>query len=116
MPRSARPTPSIVTACARSVFTLRCTITRSRANARAGCGRWQPLVRERQYSCTAAFSPSAFESGWGLQARSTFASATLDLHAVALGYPAVPIVIPHFGAGLFREALMVADLCSNVLF
>jgi len=38
----------------------------------------------------------------------------LDLHAVALGYPTVPIVIPHFGAGLFREALMVADLCPNV--
>ena len=24
--------------------------------------------------------------------------------------------LPHFGAGLFREALMVADLCPNVLF
>jgi uncharacterized protein len=23
-------------------------------------------------------------------------------------------VIPHFGAGYFREALMVADLCPNV--
>jgi uncharacterized protein len=40
----------------------------------------------------------------------------LDLHAVALGHPQVPIVIPHFGAGLFREALMAADLCPNVLF
>ena len=40
----------------------------------------------------------------------------LDLHAVALRYPQVPIVIPHFGAGFFREALMVADLCPNVLF
>jgi predicted TIM-barrel fold metal-dependent hydrolase len=39
----------------------------------------------------------------------------LDLHAVALAYPQVPIIIPHFGAGLFREALMVADLCPNVL-
>ena len=38
----------------------------------------------------------------------------LDLHAVALNYPTVPIIIPHFGAGLFREALMVADLCPNV--
>ena len=27
----------------------------------------------------------------------------------------MPIIIPHFGAGLFREALMVADLCPNVL-
>jgi len=39
----------------------------------------------------------------------------IDLHAVALAYPAVPIVVPHFGAGLFREALMLADLCPNVL-
>jgi uncharacterized protein len=40
----------------------------------------------------------------------------LDLHAVALGHPQVPIIIPHFGAGLLREALMVGDLCPNVLF
>jgi predicted TIM-barrel fold metal-dependent hydrolase len=40
----------------------------------------------------------------------------LDLHAVASSYPSVPIIVPHFGAGLLREALMVADLCSNVLF
>jgi predicted TIM-barrel fold metal-dependent hydrolase len=39
----------------------------------------------------------------------------LDLHAVALSHPQVPIIIPHFGAGLLREALMVADLCPNVL-
>ena len=39
----------------------------------------------------------------------------LDLHAVALTYSAVPIIVPHFGAGLFREALMLADLCPNVL-
>jgi uncharacterized protein len=39
----------------------------------------------------------------------------IDLHAVALAYPAVPIIVPHFGAGLFREALMLADLCPNVL-
>jgi predicted TIM-barrel fold metal-dependent hydrolase len=40
----------------------------------------------------------------------------LDLHAVALSHPEVPIIIPHFGAGLFREALMVGDLCPNVRF
>ena len=40
----------------------------------------------------------------------------LDLHAVALSHPQVPIIIPHFGAGLLREALMVGDLCPNVLF
>ena len=39
----------------------------------------------------------------------------IDLHAVALRYPTVPIVVPHFGAGMFREALMLADLCPNVV-
>ena len=39
----------------------------------------------------------------------------LDLHALAATYATVPIVIPHFGAGLFRETLMLADLCSNVM-
>lgn len=41
-------------------------------------------------------------------------SNPLELHAVALKYPQVPFVIPHFGAGYFREALMLADLCPNV--
>jgi predicted TIM-barrel fold metal-dependent hydrolase len=41
-------------------------------------------------------------------------SNPIDLHAVAQKYPDVPIVIPHFGAGYFREALMVATLCPNV--
>jgi uncharacterized protein len=40
----------------------------------------------------------------------------LDLHAIALAYPSVPIIVPHFGAGLFREALMLADLGPNVMF
>jgi uncharacterized protein len=38
----------------------------------------------------------------------------LDLHGVALKYPAVPIIIPHFGAGMLREALMLAECCPNV--
>jgi hypothetical protein len=41
-------------------------------------------------------------------------SNPIDLHAVAMNYPEVPIVVPHFGAGYFREALMLADLCPNV--
>lgn len=40
----------------------------------------------------------------------------LDLHALAADHPTVPFIIPHFGAGLFREALLVADLCPNVYF
>jgi uncharacterized protein len=38
----------------------------------------------------------------------------LDLHALAVDHPAVPFLIPHFGAGFFTEALLVADLASNV--
>jgi predicted TIM-barrel fold metal-dependent hydrolase len=38
----------------------------------------------------------------------------LDLQALAHAHPAVPIIIPHFGAGFFREALMVAEACPNV--
>ena len=41
-------------------------------------------------------------------------SNPLDLHAVALHFPSVSFVVPHFGAGLLREALMLADLCPNV--
>jgi uncharacterized protein len=41
-------------------------------------------------------------------------SNPVDLHAVALRYPEVPIIVPHFGAGYFREALMLAGQCSNV--
>lgn len=41
-------------------------------------------------------------------------SNPLELHAIALHYPRTPFVLPHFGAGYFREALMLADLCPNV--
>jgi uncharacterized protein len=40
----------------------------------------------------------------------------LDLHALAVAYPSVAIIVPHFGAGFLREALMVADLSPNILF
>jgi predicted TIM-barrel fold metal-dependent hydrolase len=41
-------------------------------------------------------------------------SNPLDLHAVDLEFPRVNFVIPHFGAGYFRETLMLCDLCPNV--
>jgi len=41
-------------------------------------------------------------------------SNPIDVHALALAHPELPFVVPHFGAGYFREALMVADLCPNV--
>jgi predicted TIM-barrel fold metal-dependent hydrolase len=50
--------------------------------------------------------PSAFDISHG---------NPLDLHALASSHASVPIIVPHFGAGLFREALMVADLCPNIL-
>ncbi len=41
-------------------------------------------------------------------------SNPIDLHGVALRHSGIPFVIPHFGAGYFREALMLCDLCPNV--
>jgi predicted TIM-barrel fold metal-dependent hydrolase len=38
----------------------------------------------------------------------------LAVAVVALQHPRVPFIIPHFGAGLFRETLMAADQCPNV--
>jgi predicted TIM-barrel fold metal-dependent hydrolase len=39
----------------------------------------------------------------------------LAVAAVAVRYPAVPVIIPHFGAGLFREALMAAHAAPNIV-
>jgi uncharacterized protein len=41
-------------------------------------------------------------------------SDPLNLHPVALHFPQIRFIVPHFGAGLFREALLLADLCPNV--
>lgn len=49
--------------------------------------------------------PSPFEMRFG---------NPLDLHGHALKHPHVSIIIPHFGAGMLREALMLADCCPNV--
>ena len=43
-------------------------------------------------------------------------SNPIDLHGPALRYPNLKFILPHFGAGYFREALMVAGLCPNVFF
>jgi predicted TIM-barrel fold metal-dependent hydrolase len=39
----------------------------------------------------------------------------LALAAVAVRHPTVPVIVPHFGAGFLREALMAADMCPNIL-
>lgn len=40
----------------------------------------------------------------------------LAVAAVAVRHPQVPVIIPHFGAGFFREALMAADAAPNIIF
>jgi predicted TIM-barrel fold metal-dependent hydrolase len=49
--------------------------------------------------------PSVFETRYG---------NPLDLQAVAQAHPRVPVIVPHFGAGMLREALMLADACPTV--
>jgi uncharacterized protein len=39
----------------------------------------------------------------------------LAVAAIAVRYPDVPVVIPHFGAGLFRETLMAGRAAPNIL-
>src|SRR5262245_39809236 len=41
-------------------------------------------------------------------------SNPIDIHPVALLHPKLHFVVPHFGAGYLREALMLCDLCPNV--
>ncbi|BCS33416.1 hypothetical protein TBR22_A26430 [Luteitalea sp. TBR-22] len=50
--------------------------------------------------------PSAFEARFG---------NPLELQGLALRHPSLPILVPHFGAGFFRELLMLGDTCPNVL-
>jgi predicted TIM-barrel fold metal-dependent hydrolase len=38
----------------------------------------------------------------------------LALAATAADFPSVPVIVPHFGAGFFREALMAAELCPTI--
>ena len=40
----------------------------------------------------------------------------LALAATAVGFPTVPVIVPHFGSGLFREALMAAEACPTIHF
>ena len=49
--------------------------------------------------------PSRFEARFG---------HPLDVQALATAWPQVPFIVPHFGAGFFREALMAGDMCANI--
>ncbi len=42
-------------------------------------------------------------------------SNPIDLHPLAAEFTSTTFIVPHFGAGMLREALMVADLCPNIL-
>ncbi|HKX28861.1 MAG TPA: amidohydrolase family protein [Blastocatellia bacterium] len=41
-------------------------------------------------------------------------SNPLDLYKLAAEFPSARFILPHFGAGMFRETMMLADLCPNV--
>jgi predicted TIM-barrel fold metal-dependent hydrolase len=41
-------------------------------------------------------------------------SNPLDIYSLAAEFPKAKFIIPHFGAGMFRETMMLADLCPNV--
>jgi hypothetical protein len=41
-------------------------------------------------------------------------SNPLDIYKLAAEFPKARFIVPHFGAGMFREAMMLADLCPNV--
>lgn len=42
-------------------------------------------------------------------------SNPLDIYKLAAEFPSAKFIVPHFGAGMFRETMMLADLCPNVL-
>lgn len=41
-------------------------------------------------------------------------SQPMDLHPVAIHFPQIRFIVPHFGAGYLRETLMLADLAPNI--
>jgi uncharacterized protein len=40
----------------------------------------------------------------------------LALAATAARFPEVPVIVPHFGSGFFREALMAGEMCPSIHF
>jgi predicted TIM-barrel fold metal-dependent hydrolase len=38
----------------------------------------------------------------------------LGITKLALTFPRLPFIVPHFGAGMLRETMMAADACANV--
>ncbi len=90
--RAARPTA----ACSRSSRSPRRTRERRCSSIAASCR-----------SASGASSVCPADSICGLAIR----SASRDWRSPT---PHLPFIIPHFGAGMFREALMAADTCPNI--
>ncbi len=100
----------------RSVSFRRCTASRFRTSGCSACSKSRPSVQAPWCSSTAACSRSASARCWDCRARSISASATRSI-STRSRFPIrwCQIIVPHFGAGLFREALMLADLCPNIV-
>ena len=76
-----------------------------------------PTIAVRWCSSTAACCRSARDRSLACRVPSTSATATRWIsRGWRAGTRSLPFVIPHFGAGMLREALMVADQCPNVYF
>ena len=93
----------------------RCTGTRCSTRAWPRSWRRRLQHRTRRCSSTAACSRWGYARSWGSPAGSRHGSGQpLDVQVLASAWPKVPFIIPHFGAGFFREALMAGDMCANI--
>ena len=85
---------------------------RRAGGARVSCGRRDTA---RRSSRTAASLTVGVRKKLGLPSRFDLRLGDpLALARTALGFPQVPVIVPHFGAGFFREALMAADQCPTI--
>ena len=75
----------------------------------------RPAIAGAPCSSTAACSPWASARSWDCPRPSTCASPIRSICTPwRCAIRSVKFIVPHFGAGYFREALMLADLCPNV--
>ena len=97
----------------RSACLRRCTASRFKTTESVASSRWRRADPERRSSfiveccrsaCAELGLPSLFDVRLGNPSTSTHSR---------WAYPSVTIIVPHFGAGFLREALMVADLART---
>ena len=100
--------------CAASASSRRCMVIGWTTSGCGMCLRRQHR-RTRWSSRTAACSASASGKSSVCPRHSTCVSEIpLALAATAARFPAVKVIVPHFGAGLLRELLMAAEQCPNI--